>query len=141
MTRDEILAVLTRRADAWGRLDVDALVADYAPDAVIDSPLAGGTTQGLDQIKQVFQTYFVAFPDLAMEVGEILIDGDRAAVQATYTGTDQGGFMGMPPSGRHVSIPMVFLYEFKDGKIVRDRRMYDFTGLLIQVGTLKAKPA
>jgi hypothetical protein len=36
---------------------------------------------------------------------------------------------------------VVFLYEFKDGKIVRDRRVYDFTGLLIQVGTLKAKPA
>lgn len=141
MTRDEILTVLTRRADAWRRLDVDTLVADYAPDAVIDSPLAGGTTQGLDQIKQVFQTYFVAFPDLGMDIGEILIDGDRAAVQATYTGTDIGGFMGMPPTGRHVTIPMVFLYEFKDGKIVRDRRMYDFTGLLIQVGTLKAKPA
>ena len=47
----------------------------------------------------------------------------------------------MPPTGRHVTIPVVFLYEFKDGKIVRDRRVYDFTGLLIQIGTLKAKPA
>ena len=141
MTRDEILAVLTRRADAWRRLDVDALVADYAPDAVIESPLAGGTTQGVEQIKQVFQTYFVAFPDLGMDVGDVLVDGNRAAVLATFTGTDNGGFMGMPPSGRHVTIPVVFLYEFKDGQIVRDRRMYDFTGLLIQVGTLKAKPA
>ena len=49
--------------------------------------------------------------------------------------------MGMPATGRRVTIPVVFLYEFKDGKIVRDRRVYDFTGMLVQVGTLKAKPA
>ena len=36
---------------------------------------------------------------------------------------------------------MVFPYESKDGQIVRDRRVYDVTGLLVQVGTLKAKPA
>ena len=141
MTRDEIVKVLDRRADAWRRLDAEMLVADYAEDAVIESPLAGGTTQGRDQIRQVFQTYFVAFPDLGMEEGEVLVDGQRAAVMATFTGTDRGGFMGMPASGRQVIIPVVFVYEFRDGKIVRDRRVYDFTGLLIQVGTLKAKPA
>ena len=141
MTRDEILALLDRRANAWRRLDVGTLVNDYGADAVVESPLAGGTTHGLEQIKQVFQTYFVAFPDLRMDVGDVLVDGQKAAVMATFTGTDQGGFMGMPPSGRHVTIPVVFFYEFRDGKIVRDRRVYDFTGLLIQVGTLKAKPA
>ena len=141
MTRDEILQLLAHRTEAWRRLDVEALVADYAPDAVIESPMAGGTTQGLDQIKQVFQTYFVAFPNLQMEENEVVIDGQRAAVLATFEGNDVGGFMGMPPTGRRVTIPVVFLYEFKDGKIVRDRRVYDFTGVLIQVGTLKAKPA
>jgi len=141
MTRAEIVDVLERRADAWRRLDAETLVADYAEDAVIESPLAGGTTQGRDQIRQVFQTYFVAFPDLAMEVDEVLVDDQRAAVMATFTGTDRGGFMGMPATGRRVTIPVVFLYEFKDGKIVRDRRVYDFTGMLVQVGTLKAKPA
>ena len=141
MTRDEIVKVLDRRADAWRRLDAEMLVADYAEDAMIESPLAGGTTQGRDQIRQVFQTYFVAFPDLGMEVDEVLVDDQRAAVMATFTGTDRGGFMGMPATGRHVTIPVVFLYEFKDGKIVRDRRVYDFTGMLVQVGTLKAKPA
>ena len=141
MTRDDILGMLAQRAEAWRRLDVETLVAHYAPDAVVESPLAGGTTQGLEQIKQVFQTYFTAFPNLEMEEHEVLIDGDRAAVMATFSGQDVGGFMGMPASGRRVTIPVVFMYEFKNGKIVRDRRVYDFTGVLIQVGTLKAKPA
>ena len=141
MTRDEILALLARRAEAWRRLDVAALVADYAPDAVVDSPVAGGATEGLEHITHVFQTYFGAFPNLVMDESDVLVDGQRAAVVATFSGTDSGGFMGMPATGRHVTIPVVFVYEFKDGKIVRDRRIYDFTGMLVQVGTLKAKPA
>ena len=141
MTRDEILDLLARRAEAWRRLDVHALIADYADDAVVDSPVAGGATHGLEQIKQVFQTYFAAFPNIRMEQSAVLVDGLRAAVVATFSGTDSGGFMGMPPTGRNVTIPVVFLYEFKDGKIVHDRRIYDFTGMLVQVGTLKAKPA
>jgi len=141
MTRDEILAVLARRADAWRRLDIDALVADYADDAVVDSPVAGGATEGRNEITQVFRTYFAAFPNLDMEQSEVLVDGQRAAVVATFSGTDSGGFMGMPPTGRLVTIPVVFVYEFRDGQIVRDRRIYDFTGMLVQVGTLKAKPA
>ena len=35
---------------------------------------------------------------------------------------------------------MVFLFEFQDGRIVRERRIYDFTGLLVQIGVLSAKP-
>ena len=140
MTRDEILALLARRAEAWRHLDGEALIADYAEDAVVESPLAGGTTRGREQIWQVFQAYFVAFPDMTMDQRDVLVDDQRAAVVATFNGTDRGGFMGMPATGRRVTIPVVFLYEFKDGKIARDRRVYDFTGVLVQVGTLKAKP-
>jgi hypothetical protein len=38
-------------------------------------------------------------------------------------------------------LPAVFFYQFENGKIVRERRIYDFTGLLVQIGVLKAKPA
>jgi steroid delta-isomerase-like uncharacterized protein len=141
MTRDAILTLLAGRLDAWRHLDAEALAAAYADDAVVESPLAGGAVRGRAQILQVFQTYFLAFPDMEMHQRDVVIDGDRAAVFATFVGTDSGGFMGMPATGRRVSIPVVFLYEFSDGRIVADRRVYDFTGVLLQVGALKAKPA
>jgi hypothetical protein len=37
-------------------------------------------------------------------------------------------------------MPIVVLCEFSDHQIVHERRVYDFTGLLIQIGVLKAKP-
>lgn len=141
MTREAILTILAERVDAWRRLDAEALAAAYADDAVVESPLAGGTVRGRAQILQVFQTYFIAFPDMEMKEGDVLIDGDRAAVFSTFIGTDHGGFMGMPATGRRVNIPVVFLYEFGDGGIVADRRVYDFTSVLLQVGALRAKPA
>jgi predicted ester cyclase len=57
------------------------------------------------------------------------------------TGTDTGGLMGMAASGRAAEIPIVFFSKVADGEIVFERRVYDFTGLLVQVGVLKARPA
>jgi predicted ester cyclase len=52
-----------------------------------------------------------------------------------------GGFMGLPPTGKPFRLPIVHFYEFQDGHILPERRIYDFTGLLVQIGVLKAKPA
>ena len=48
--------------------------------------------------------------------------------------------MGMEPTGRAVKISIAFIYELRDGLIVSEHRIYDFTGVLIQIGMLKAKP-
>ena len=49
--------------------------------------------------------------------------------------------MGLPPTDRPFSISLVSLCDLRDGLIARERRIYDFTGLLLQVGAIKAKPA
>ena len=46
MTREEITALFARRRQAWDDLDALALAADYADDATVDSPLAGGSATG-----------------------------------------------------------------------------------------------
>jgi hypothetical protein len=48
--------------------------------------------------------------------------------------------MGLPPTDRPFSISLVSLCEMEDGFIAHERRIYDFTGLLLQVGALRAKP-
>jgi steroid delta-isomerase-like uncharacterized protein len=141
MTRDEIDAFLARRQAAWAARDATALARDHTDDAIVESPLAGGAATGREAIEQLYATYFRAFPDLKMQWDEVLVDGDRVALFAHATGTDSGGFMGLPPTGRSISVGLVFLYELKDGRIARERRIYDFTGVLLQVGALRAKPA
>jgi predicted ester cyclase len=55
--------------------------------------------------------------------------------------THAGDFMGLPGSGKRFDIDGVQLFEMKDGLIAYERRYYDFTGMLIELGILRAKPA
>ena len=140
MTRVEIAALFGRRQQAWDRLDADALAADYSDDATVESPLAGGSASGRDAIERLYVTYFAAFPDFKIDQEVLLIDGDNAAQFCRATGTDNGGFMGMAPTKRKITFRVGLFHTLRNGQIVRERRVYDFTGLLIQVGLLKAKP-
>jgi steroid delta-isomerase-like uncharacterized protein len=140
MTREEVVSLFSRRAAAQGDHDAEALASLYSDACVVESPL-GGTHQGRDAIAHVFGTFFDAFPDLELTQEELIIDGDHVVQVGTLSGTDTGGLMGMAPSGRPALVPMVIVCRVADGLIVHERRIYDFTGMLVQIGVLKAKPA
>ena len=139
MTRNAIAAIFERRRMASDNQDAGALAADYAVDCVIESP-SGGVHHGRAAAEQVLRSVIDAL-DVKMHQDALLIDGDSVAQILTIEGTDDGQFLGLPPTGKSFRVPAVFLYDLKDGQIARERRIYDFTGLLMQVGLLKAKPA
>lgn len=140
MTRDEVVALLARREVGMAALDVAMLQSMYADNAALESPLAGSVV-GRDAIGRVFAGFFQAFPDVTLIAEPALIDGDRVAELSTISGTHIGDFLGLPPTGKAMKFRMVSLLTIRDGLIVREQRTYDFTGLLIQLGVLKAKPA
>jgi steroid delta-isomerase-like uncharacterized protein len=140
MTREEITAMFKRREAAWRGHDAATLAADHSSNAVVISP-TGGVLEGREEIQRVYQIWFTAFPDLRFEEYDFLIDNDRVALVMTVTGSHAGDFFGLPASGRHVQAVCAFLYTLRNGEIVHERRILDFTGVLIQVGVLRAKPA
>jgi steroid delta-isomerase-like uncharacterized protein len=139
MTRSEIVTLLARWQDAFARRDLDTYSSLYAEDAILESPMAGSLT-GRDAVVRFVGAFISAFPDAKLTTEPPLIDGDRIAMVSTVAGSQTGKFMGLPPSGKPFRFPLIFLLTIRDGLIVRDRRIYDFTGLLVQVGVLKAKP-
>ena len=139
MTRDEILALFARRRDAWRRHDAAALAADHTEDCTLDSPMAG-TVAGREAIRNVYQAWFTGFPDLTLDDEELIVDADRVVQISIASGTDTGGFMELPPTGRGFRNPMVFVYVLRGGQISQFRSVYDFVGVLVQIGMLKAKP-
>ena len=140
MTRDDVLAVLERRSDTLARRDWTAFRNVYADDARLHSPLAG-SVQGRDAVVTATEAFLSAFPDAVVAEEPTLVDGDRAVILAEVTGTHVGAIMGLPPSGRAFRFLLAIIFVLRDGFIVEERRVYDFTGLLIQIGVLKAKPA
>ena len=137
-TREQVMALVARRQEAFEKLDAATLAADYADDAVIQSPMAG--VHHGREAEAAFRHGFNAFRDMTQTVEAVIIDGDRVAEVRSMRGTHVGEFLGLSPTKKTFHLSMVFLYELKDGKIVHERRIYDFTGLLMQIGVLKAKP-
>jgi predicted ester cyclase len=139
MTREETTALLARRQDAMNHHDVAGFTTLYAVDCVVKSQTAGGVVQGLATVDALHRAWVTAFPDVVFTTEDLLIDGDHVAWIANAAGTDTGGFMGLPPTGRAFALPMVILSTLHDRCIVRERRIYDFTGILVQIGILKTK--
>jgi steroid delta-isomerase-like uncharacterized protein len=110
-------------------------------DAVVESPMFG-RLQGRPAIRDSFEQLFVTFPDWDLRMQDLLVEGDRVALIATVTASHVGEFMGIPGTNRRFQIQGVRQFELtSDGLIRYERRLYDFTALLVQVGVLRAKPA
>ena len=139
MTRDEILSLVQRRNAAWAARDPAALAATHAESGVVASP-TGGVLEGRSEIERVYRLWISAFPDVVMHHDEVVIDGNRVVVIARLRGTHSGDFFGLAPTGRHMEVQVALLLTVADGLVVAERRIYDFTGVLVQVGVLKAKP-
>src|SRR2546427_9445128 len=130
MTREEVETLFARRHRAINEHDAAALMSLYADDAVVDSPTAGGSVTGRKAIDEITRAWFSGFPDVTFTNMTLLVDGDRAVSIGEMRGTDSGGFMGLPPTGKPFRLPFVFLCTVKDGVVVREQRIYDFTGML-----------
>jgi steroid delta-isomerase-like uncharacterized protein len=140
MTRQQVQALFARRETALSQRDVSAISSLYADDVVVESPMAGGPVQGRAAADEVNRAFVAGFPDVNFTRDALVIDGDRAVWIGEVRGTDTGGFMGLAATGKPFRLPMVMVFSLRDGAIVREQRIYDFSGMLIQIGLLKAKP-
>jgi steroid delta-isomerase-like uncharacterized protein len=132
--------LIEARKAAWSARDAGRLAASHADDGTIVSPIFG-TIQGRDRIVESYRDLFRVFPDWTYVGDAVIIDGDRVAEPFTVTATHSAEMFGLPASGRRFEIQGVLLLDLADGRIRHERRLYDFTGMLVQVGVLKARPA
>jgi len=140
MTRADIEAVITRRNEGWARHDSSILVADFADDAVAESPMQGRLV-GKARIKEVYESWLAAFADIVFVSDDVVIDGNRVVQFFTLTGTQTGAFGGVAPTGRRFQMIGATIATVSDEvRITHERRIYDVTNLLVQLGALRTKP-
>jgi steroid delta-isomerase-like uncharacterized protein len=140
MTRQEIVALFARRDRDWNGRDVPALTADHAEDAVAISPMQG-RLDGRARIRDVYEAWFNAFTDLTITTDELLIDDHRVVQFFTIAGKQTGPFGALPATGRRFQITGAWLFTLDTaGSIIQDRRVYDVTNMLVQIGALRTKP-
>jgi steroid delta-isomerase-like uncharacterized protein len=143
MTSDEIRSFLERFVRAWEQQDVATLGACYTHDCTVVSPIFH-TLKGRVQVERSYADLFRALANPTIRVDDTVISSDepaRAVIVWTAQSIHAGEIFGVQGSGKRIERTIAYIMTFRDGLIVNERRVYDFTNMLMQLGVLKAKPA
>lgn len=118
-----------------GKLDVvDELCS---ADFVEHEEAFPGMTQDRDGVKDFVRVMRTAFPDLHITPESVLADDDRVMVRFRMTGTHDGDFMGMPPTGRKVDLTGYDEARVVDGRAVEHWGAMDGVELMRQLGAMQ----
>lgn len=110
-----------------------------APDALIRTPLPVEAT-GADLAKELFARLMRAYPDLHITIEDLIAEGDKVVSRNTVTGTHQGEYMGIPPTGNSVTYNEVIITRFADGRIVETWAVVDVLAQMRQLGVIPTPP-
>ena len=113
---------------------VDELVADTFVDHS-PPPQISGDKAGMRQIVKLFRS---AFPDLRLTVEDMIAEGDKVVVRMVTHGTHKGELMGIPPTGRSVTVNEQHIVRFANGKITEHWGVEDNLGMMQQLGVVPA---
>lgn len=136
ITRTAALELARELSDAVNDHDVARLIACYDVNAVTVSPVAG-EIKGIEQIASWWHEIFQRFPDWHVQTHDVLFEGDRLAFFGTATATDNSGWFGQPPTGERFTYRALILLNLRDGKIIRDERIYDSSALMQRLEKLR----
>jgi steroid delta-isomerase-like uncharacterized protein len=143
MTAAEIRSCCERFAGVLEGDDLTALGACYAIDCEVLSPIFH-TLRGRAEVVSSWGELFKALTDRKIRVDDIVVDSGsrgRAVLIVTSRSIHRGEIFGMPGTGRAIETQVAFILTFDGGQITQERRIYDFTRLLMQLGVLRAKTA
>jgi steroid delta-isomerase-like uncharacterized protein len=118
-----------------------AVIDELIADDFIDHEEFPGIEPSKEGVKQFFAMLRAAFPDVRMEPHEILADGELLSCRATFTGTHQGEFMGVQPSGRRIEVDAIDMLRIRDGRFVEHWGVMDAMTMMQQLGALPAAQA
>jgi predicted ester cyclase len=86
--------------------------------------------------KRSFTAFHTAFPDWRMEIEELVAEGNAVVGRFRCSGTNQGEFKGVPPTGRRMEVDEVYFLRVEDGKFVYFWGLEDDLARMRQLGLI-----
>lgn len=108
---------LTRRfyEEVMNRKNLQAIDELCAPE-IVDHTAMPGQAPGLEGMKQMFAMFVEAFPDMRIEVEDLIAERDLVVARLAMSGTHKGPLFGTPPTGKHVTFRGVDMVRIRDGR-------------------------
>ena len=112
-------------------MSADELVS---PDCIEHQNFGPDHAPGPEGVKAVISSLRRAFPDFHLEIEDLTVDGDKVWLRMVGSGTNDGSFMGNPPTGRRMRTDVFDVLRVRDGRIVEHWGVPDRLGTLFQLG-------
>jgi steroid delta-isomerase-like uncharacterized protein len=133
-------AAIRRLHDAVNSGDVELIAKTIdevvEPDVRIGTPLPIQST-GAQALKEVWATLLRAYPDIQVTVEDLIAEADKVVCRNVVTATQQGEYMGLPPTGRSVTYNEIFIFRFEGGLIAETWGVVDVLAQLRQLGAIE----
>ncbi|MBA2393989.1 MAG: ester cyclase [Ktedonobacteraceae bacterium] len=110
--------------------------ADELISSTFTNHAAPGAPPGPGSFKQLVMMYRSAFPDVQFEIEDLLCDGDKVVIRNSFHGTHKGTFMGIAPTGNHISQEQIHIVRVAGGQIVEHWAVRDDLSLMRQLGVV-----
>jgi steroid delta-isomerase-like uncharacterized protein len=118
--------------------DIAAADALLAPDFSLHVPLPI-SGPGIEAINNVITSCRAAFGGLHVTIEDIIADGDKVTCRFTARGTHHGEFMGIPPTGRDITMTGIEIFRLENGKIAELWGEANLMGLAQQLGAAPSR--
>ena len=122
--------------EVWNQRAFDVLDDLFAADAIVYESGVPFPNRGPTCAKEVIGAACVAFPDIRVNIEDILAVDDKVVLRWSSHGTHQGEMQGIPPTNRPMTMTGMAIYQFADGKIVEEWMNTDTLGMLRQLGVI-----
>jgi len=137
MSSEENKAIVRRFIEAYNNRNLDLFDDLVAADYVDHTH----QQQGLESFKQLFTLAFEGFPDWHENIEDIIAEGDKVWVWVKATGTHTGEWnifgVSLPPTGKKVTMMMVFIWRIADGKLAEGWEVDDERDFFKQLGVIE----
>jgi steroid delta-isomerase-like uncharacterized protein len=107
-----------------------------AADIIEHEEMPPGIPAGIEGTKILFTMLHNAFPDFKATINDLIAEDDKVVVYMTWNGTQHGEWMGMPPSGKPMSIGVIDIFRVADGKLVEHWGMMESMKMMQQLGAM-----
>jgi predicted ester cyclase len=121
--------------EAINKGNVAVLTECMTPDYVSHGP-GGLDLKGPEGFGQYVTMFRTAFPDVRMTAENMVAEGDYVAHRARFTGTHRGDWMGIPPTGKRVTLTLNVLSRFAGGKEAEAWEELDMLSFMQQLGVI-----
>jgi steroid delta-isomerase-like uncharacterized protein len=124
--------------EAINQGNINAIDELLIPDFVEHEELPPGIPPGREAPKVLFTMLRSAFPDFKATIEHLIAEGDEIVLHMTWTGTHEGEFMGIPPTGKRISINVIDILGLAEGKFVEHWGVMDSMAMMQQLGVIPA---